>query len=80
MPQKTEFEHVPWLEVWSTSPERAREMFGLPADTLVVVLKDGPETEREKERYRPEAKLYGLRERNVTCSCAGCRRHLRVVP
>lgn len=78
---KNKIEHMPWIEVWSTSAESARAFFfGPNSDALVVVLKDGPTTERERERYLPTAKLFGVRNRSCDCSCKGCRRHLAVVP
>lgn len=57
-------EYADYIEIWSTTPERALGFFGLSAnDYNVVVLKDKPETKREIEKYRPEAKLYGLRRK-----------------
>ncbi len=51
-----------YLQVWSTSPERALQFFGLSADAHeVVILKAAPETERERTRYRSAAVLYGIR-------------------
>lgn len=51
-----------WLMVWTLTPESALNFFGLDAtDHEVVVLKEGPQSERERERYRPDAKLFGIR-------------------
>lgn len=58
----TEFEPDEWLQVWTLTPENALAFFGLDAATHeVVVLKDSPQTDREREKYRPEAKLFGIR-------------------
>ncbi len=51
-----------WLMVWTLTPESALKFFGLDARKHEVkVLKEGPETEREREKYRPDAKLFGIR-------------------
>lgn len=51
-----------WLQVWTTTPERALSFFGLDAAKYeVVLLADGPQTARDKERFKPEAKLFGIR-------------------
>jgi hypothetical protein len=74
-------EHVPWMEVWSLSPERALSFFGHTEKTaLVVVLKEKPTEPREIEKYRDDAKLFGVRPLDTECSCKGCKRHLQVVP
>ena len=58
----TEFEPDEWLQVWTFTPERALAFFGLDAASYeVVVLKDGPQTERERMRYRAGAKLFGIK-------------------
>jgi hypothetical protein len=55
------FDPDDYLQVWTTSPERALQFFGLTDKHKVVVLKAAPETDRERERYRPDAVLYGIR-------------------
>lgn len=54
-----EYEPYP-LRVWAISQDAARAFFGLPADTLAIVLKDEPETPDERAKYRPNAKLYAF--------------------
>lgn len=58
----TGFEPDEWLMVWTTSAERSLSFFNLDAATHEVkVLADGPQTEGDKRRYKPEAKLFGIR-------------------
>jgi hypothetical protein len=59
-----EIEYDEYLQIWSMSAQSALECFGLASATHeVVVLKDKPETAREIERYKPDAKLYGIKSR-----------------
>ena len=49
--------------VWTLTPESAAQFFGLApelASARVRVVKEAPETQRERERYVPEAKLYAV--------------------
>jgi hypothetical protein len=54
-----DFEPERECRVWCLSEQDARDFFGAQ-HAKVRVIKEAPETEREKERYRPEAKLYGV--------------------
>lgn len=47
--------------VWALHEEGALSFFGLPPGTPVRLLQRGPQTEREKERYAPEANLYAIK-------------------
>lgn len=49
-----------YAKVWSLTAESARAFFGQADDVEVVVLKERPESERERERYDPGAKLFGV--------------------
>ncbi len=58
----TEFDPDEWLQVWTLTAEDALAFFNLhPRGCEVKVLKEGPETERERAKYKPEAKLFGIR-------------------
>ena len=58
---ETMIERDRYARVWSLTPESARTFFGQPDTVEVVVLKEWPESERDKARYAPEAKLFGVR-------------------
>jgi hypothetical protein len=75
-------EHTRYQEVWTLSEQSAREFFGAPRTAVVVVLKERPELPREIERYRPDAKLFGVRIPVNGCRCAGCtgKQKLMLVP
>lgn len=51
-----------YARVWCLNEHDAAHFFGWD-DPEVVMLKSAPETDREKEKYKPEAKLYGVRPR-----------------
>jgi hypothetical protein len=57
-------EYDQYLQVWTLDEGSALSFFGLSEDDYeVVVLQDAPRTEREREKHRPEAKLFGVRRR-----------------
>lgn len=56
------FEPDEFAHVWTVGgPDQARFFFGASPDAEVVCLKPSPQTERERAKYKPEAKLYGVR-------------------
>lgn len=56
------FDPDDWLQVWTFSSARALAFFGLSASSHeVIVLKERPETDRERVHYRDDAKLFGIR-------------------
>jgi hypothetical protein len=57
-----EFERDSEILVWSLTAESALAFFGYSREQAkaVRVIKEAPETERERERYAPEAKLFGI--------------------
>lgn len=58
----TNIEHDEYLQVWSLDAESALRMFGYSSITHdVVVLKNGPRTERETAKYRADAKMFGIK-------------------
>lgn len=67
-----EIEHDRYVRVWTLTEQSARDFFGAPERAIVVVLKERPETDREKEKYRDDAKLFGVRLPVPGCRCAGC--------
>jgi hypothetical protein len=48
------------VRVWSMDEESARQFFGAGPDAKVRVVKEAPETEREKQRYDEKAKLFAI--------------------
>jgi transcription antitermination factor NusG len=54
-------EHTEYLEIWTLTAERARAFCGAAPEAPVVVLKERPETDREIAKYRPDAKLFGVK-------------------
>lgn len=61
MAKKSEhIERDPMIRVWSMDEESALGFFGYPKGTPIRVLKERPETEREREKYDPKAKLFGI--------------------
>ncbi len=49
-----------YAKVWTLTPESARAFFAQGDDSEVVVLKERPESDREKQKYCAEAKLFGV--------------------
>lgn len=57
-------EHDPEIRVWSMDEDGALNFFGYDkADVEIRVIKDKPETEREREKYDPRAKLFGIKHK-----------------
>lgn len=46
--------------IWSMDKESALAFFGYPPGTPIRVLKEHPETERDREKYDPNAKLFSI--------------------
>lgn len=60
-PARPEIERDTEIRVWSLTAESALAFFGYSrARATVRVIKEAPETDRERERYAPEAKLFGI--------------------
>lgn len=59
----TDFEIDPDAElfVWALTEAEARRFFGSPSDAVCRVVKQQPETPREKARYRADAKLFAVK-------------------
>lgn len=49
------------IRVWAMSEQGALDFFGFSAyDKIVRVIQDGPQTDREKEKYTAKSKLFGI--------------------
>jgi len=58
------FEPDKEIRVWAMDEKGALAFFGFSAyDKVVRVIKDAPETEREKEKYDAKAKLFSISKR-----------------
>lgn len=60
MRRRFEYEPDKELFVWTVGEDEARYFFGQPLTAPVRVVKEAPETEDERQRYRPDAKLYAV--------------------
>jgi len=63
--EMVEIEHDREIKVWSLDEDSALNFFGYKREDVTIrVLKEAPETEREREKYSPAAKLFGIAHKN----------------